>query len=105
MALIHPSLVVVFGPSIDIGAGKGLFHLNRSVIHEGDMERGSGKPPYFDGTNYPYRMIRMFVHLQEQIDQRNANSKAHSILFLSLSLSEFERVSDCTTAREIYVRL
>jgi len=28
-----------------------------------------------------------------------------SVLFSSLSLSEFERVSDCTTAREIWVRL
>ena len=42
---------------------------------------------------------------QEQIDQHNANSKACSFLFLSLSLSEFERVSDCATAREIWVRL
>ena len=40
-----------------------------------------------------------------QIDQHNTNSKAHSVLFFSLSLSEFERVSDCTTAREIWVRL
>ena len=42
---------------------------------------------------------------QEQIDQHNANSKARSVIFSSLSLSEFERVSDCTTAREIWVRL
>jgi hypothetical protein len=34
------------------------------VIHEGDMERGSGKPPFFDGTNYPYWKIRMSAHLQ-----------------------------------------
>ena len=42
---------------------------------------------------------------QEQIDQHNANSKARSVLFSSLLLPEFERVSDCTTAREIWVRL
>ena len=42
---------------------------------------------------------------QEQIDQHNTNSKACSVLFSSLSLSKFERVSDCTTAREIFVRL
>ena len=42
---------------------------------------------------------------QEQIDQYNSNSKAHSVLFSSLPLSEFERVSDCTTAQEIWVRL
>jgi hypothetical protein len=39
---------------------------------------------------------------QEQIDQHNTNSKAHSVLFLSLSLSEFEQISDCTTtARDL----
>jgi hypothetical protein len=35
------------------------------MIHEGDMERGSGKPPFFDGTNYPYWKIHMSAHLQE----------------------------------------
>jgi len=34
------------------------------VIHEGDIKRGSGKPPHFDGTNYPYWKIRMSAHLQ-----------------------------------------
>ena len=38
---------------------------------------------------------------QDHKDRHNANSKARSVLFSSLSLSEFERVSDCTTAREI----
>jgi hypothetical protein len=101
------------------------------VIYEGDMERGSGKPPFFDGTNYPYWKIRMSVHLQgidwlvweicedatyvvleprarvtqDQKDRHNANSRARTVLFSSLSLQEFERVSDCTTAREIWVRL
>ena len=101
------------------------------MIHEGDMERGSGKPPHFDGSNYPYWKIRMSAHLQgidwlvweicedatyvvlpvaarttqDHKDRHNANSKARSVLFSSLSLSEFERVSDCTTAREIWVRL
>ena len=42
---------------------------------------------------------------QEQIDQHNTNSKARSVLFSSLSLSEFELISDCTTAREIWMRL
>ena len=93
------------------------------------MECGSGKPPFFDGTNYPYWKIRMSAHLQgidwkvweicenanyvvlearitqDEIDQHNANKKAHSVIFLSLSLSEFERVSDYMTAREIWVRL
>ena len=95
------------------------------------MERGSGKPPFFDGTNYPYWKIRMSAHLQgidwlvweicedatfvvleprarttqDQKDRHNANSRARSVLFSSLSLPEFERVSDCATAREIWVRL
>ena len=93
------------------------------------MERGSSKPPLFDGTNYPYWKIRMLAHLQgidwkvweicenanyvvfdarntqDQIDQHNANSKARSVLFLSLSLSEFEKLSNCTITREIWVRL
>ena len=34
------------------------------VIHEGDMECGSGKPPFFDGTNYPYWKIHMSAHHQ-----------------------------------------
>jgi hypothetical protein len=95
------------------------------------MERGSGKPPFFDGTNYPYWKIRMSAHLQgidwlvweicedatyvvleprarvtqDQNDRHNANSRARTVLFSSLSLQEFESVSDCTTAREIWVRL
>ena len=95
------------------------------MIHKGDMERGSGKPPFFDGTNYPYWKICMSTHLQgidgkvweicedttyvvlepharttqEQRDLHNANSRARSVLFSSLFLSEFERVSDCATVR------
>jgi hypothetical protein len=42
---------------------------------------------------------------QDQKDWQNSNSRARAILFSSLSLQEFERVSDCTTAREIWVWL
>jgi hypothetical protein len=42
---------------------------------------------------------------QDQKDRHNANSRARIVLFSSLSFQEFERVSDCTTAREIWVRL
>jgi hypothetical protein len=82
------------------------------MIHEGDMERGSSKPPLFDGTNYPYWKIRMSAHvqgidwlvweicedttyvvlepharvMQDQKDQHNANSRARVVLFSSLSL-------------------
>jgi hypothetical protein len=38
---------------------------------------------------------------QDQKDWHNANSRAHAVPFLSLSLQEFKRVSDCTNAREI----
>ena len=80
------------------------------------MERGSGRPPFFDGTNYPYWKIRKSVHLQnisswvweicedtdymvlaaridqEQMDQHEANSKSRNAIFLTcrfLSLIEF----------------
>ena len=83
------------------------------------MDRGFGhfgKPPEFDGVNYPFWKIKMQAHLmgidwrvweivenphyevlaarvgQEQIDQHNANSRARSVLFSSfriLSLSMF----------------
>jgi hypothetical protein len=42
---------------------------------------------------------------QDQIDQLNANSRARNALFSYLSLSEFEQVSDLTTARENWVKL
>jgi len=42
---------------------------------------------------------------QEQIDQHNANSRARSLLFSALKDPDFERVSDCSTAREIWKRL
>jgi hypothetical protein len=42
---------------------------------------------------------------QDHKDRHNANSRARTVLFSSLSLPEFERVSDCATAREIWVRL
>jgi hypothetical protein len=97
------------------------------MLYEGDMECGSGKPPFFDESNYPYWKIRMSAHLQgidwlvweickdatyvvlepharvmqDQKDWHNANSRVLAVLFSSLSLLEFERVSDCTTAREI----
>jgi hypothetical protein len=47
----------------------------------------------------------MLVSLKTKKDQHNANSRACVVLFSSLSLQEFERVSDCTTAQEIWVRL
>ena len=102
------------------------------MIREGDMDHGyghHGKPPEFDGVNYPFWKIKMQAHLmgvdwrvweivedphyevlaahvgQDQIDQHNANSRARSLLFSALRDADFERVSDCSTAREIWRRL
>ena len=93
------------------------------------MERGLGKLPFFDGTNYPYWKIRMSAYLesissrvweicederykvlaarvgQEQIDQHEANSKARNALFSCLSPTEFNRVSHHATTREIWKTL
>ena len=90
---------------------------------------GFGKPPEFDGKNFAHWKVKMQAHLsgvdwrvweivedqgyevlaarvgQEQIDQHNANNRARSILFSSLKEADFERVSDCKTAREIWNRL
>ena len=54
--------------------------------------------------NEGYRVLAACVD-QLQITQHNANSRARSILFSSLSLPEFERVSNLTTAREIWQTL
>ena len=87
------------------------------------MERGSGRPSFFDGTNYPYLKIRMSAYLQsigshvweicedadyvvlaarigqEQIDQHEANSKARNAIFSCLSLSKFEWLSHLARLR------
>ena len=99
------------------------------MIREGDMERGSSKPPYFDGTNYAYWKIHMSAYLQsldwrvweicedpnyevlaarvgqEQIDKHNTNSRAHNALFSCLSPTELDRVSHLSMAREIWGKL
>ena len=87
------------------------------------MERGSGKPPFFDRTNYPYMKIYMSTYLQdidwrvweicedatyvvlgarvtqEQIDQHNANSRARSVLFLSHYIATPRLVIDGLTLK------
>jgi hypothetical protein len=78
------------------------------------MERGVGKPPFFDGTNYSYWKIRMSAYLQSisyrvweifldvifdstsdritpiQMEFHDSNNKAQNALFSCLSLGEFE---------------
>ena len=51
--------------------------------------------PICENANYVVLDAR---NTQNQIDQHNANSKARSVLFLSLSLSEFEclQLYDCS---------
>jgi hypothetical protein len=47
----------------------------------------------------------VLIPLRTRKDRHNVNSRAHAVLFSSLSLPEFERVSDCATAREIWLML
>lgn len=95
-----------------------------------DREYGHhGKLSEFDGVNYPFWKIKMKPHLmgidwcvweivedpnyevlaacvgQEQLDRHNANSQALNVLLSSLRDTDFERVSDCKTAHEIWKRL
>jgi hypothetical protein len=89
------------------------------------MEQGVGKPPFFDGTNYPYWKIHMSMYLQSisylvweicldanfdatidritpiQMEFHDWNNKSLNALFLRLSLGEFERVGQLTTAHQI----
>jgi hypothetical protein len=93
------------------------------------MERGVGKPLFFDGTNYPYWKIRMSAYLRSisyrvweicldaifdatsdqitpiQMEFHDSNNKARNALFLCLSLGEFERVRHLTTAHQIWSTL
>jgi hypothetical protein len=38
-----------------------------SKFYEGDMGSGVGKPPFFDGTNYPYWKIRTGISLEYKV--------------------------------------
>jgi hypothetical protein len=89
------------------------------------MECDVGKPPFFNGMNYPYWKIRMSAFLQSigyrvweicldvafdaaspritpiQLEFHDSNNKARNALFSCLSLAEFERVGHLPTAHEI----
>jgi hypothetical protein len=89
------------------------------------MKHGVGKPPFFDGTNYPYWKIRMSAYLQSigykvweicldvafnaaseriipiQVEFHDLNNKDRNTLFSCLSLGEFERVGHLAMAHEI----
>jgi hypothetical protein len=78
------------------------------------MECGVGKPPFFDGANYPYWKIHMSLFLQSigyrvwdicldvafnaaserinpiQVEFHDSNNKDRNTLFSCLSLGEFE---------------
>jgi hypothetical protein len=93
------------------------------------MERGVDKPPFFDGTNYPYWKIHMSAYLQSisyrvweicldaifdatsdqitpiQMEFHDPNNKARNALFSCLSLGEFERVGHLSTAHQIWSTL
>jgi hypothetical protein len=102
---------------------------NRFEIHIGDMERGSGKPPFFNGTNYLYSKIRLSTLLQSigykvweicldvafnatservtpiQVEFHDSNNKAHNALFSCHSQGEFEQVRHLATAHETWSTL
>ena len=87
------------------------------------------KPPIFDGTDYDYWKVRMRAYLlslgsevweicedpdyenltvratELQVRRHEANSKAYNALIACLARTEFDRVSDLLTAREIWARL
>ena len=89
------------------------------------MERGVGKPPFFDGTNYPYWKIHMSAYLQSisyrvweicldptfevqgarimplKIEFHDSNNKARNALFSCLPLAEFERLGHLGMTHEI----
>ena len=93
------------------------------------MDRGASKPPLFDGKNYAHWKIRMCAYLQgidskvweicenaqyrvlatrttpEQKEQHEANCKARNALYAALFPTEFDRISDLPTAREIWLKL
>jgi hypothetical protein len=93
------------------------------------MEHGVGKPPFFDGTNYPYWKIHISTYLQSigyivleicldvvfnavseritpiQVEFHDSNNKACNTLFSCLSPTEFERVGHFTMAHEIWSTL
>jgi hypothetical protein len=90
------------------------------------MEHGVGKPPLFNGTNYPYCKIRMSAYLQSigyhvwkicldasfdvasaritpiETKFHDSNNKACNALFLCLSLAEFEQVGHLAMAHQIW---
>jgi hypothetical protein len=98
-------------------------------MHVGNMERGVGKPPFFDGTNYPYWKILMSAYLQSisyrvweicldanfdatsdritpiQMEFHDSKNKAQNALFSCLSLNEFERVRHLTMTHQIWSTL
>ena len=88
------------------------------------------RPPYFDGTNYVYWKMRMQNFLiatdyqlwlvvkdgrlvmntedrysAEDIDQIQKDAKAKNSLYCALAASEFEKISSCDTAKEIWDKL
>ena len=86
------------------------------------------RPPLFEGTNYTYWKLRMKMWLQandfsiwekcesayvipekpetgytvEQIHHLGLNAKAMNSLYCALSSEEFNRISQCETAHEIW---
>ncbi|KAE8655891.1 Lysophosphatidyl acyltransferase 2, putative isoform 1 [Hibiscus syriacus] len=60
------------------------------------------KPPFFNGANYTYWKNRMS---EEETRMFQLNLKAIHILFCALGPDEYEKISSCTTAKEIWDKL
>ena len=105
------------------------FQFNSTIIPE---SQSSHMPPLFDGTDYSYWKTRMMIFIKaieialwkmvidgytpienpvglvqiaEQEKLENLNAKATYILYCGLSKTEFNRISNCTTTKEIWTLL
>ncbi|CAO2038777.1 unnamed protein product [Urochloa humidicola] len=95
-----------------------------------EIESDVGKPPHFDGTNYPYWQVRMSYYLEAKgldvwrvtekrmkpltrpnnptkADERelHLNAIAQNSIFESLSMEVFNHVCDLKSAHEIWTTL
>ncbi|KAK9163296.1 hypothetical protein Syun_004198 [Stephania yunnanensis] len=102
--------------------------LDPARLREGNS---SSRPPYFDGTNYAHWKVRMKFYIRaqnrflwdaiesgytppdkplkeytaEEIKIELSNDQAMNHLFCALSENEFNRVSACQTAKEVWEKL
>lgn len=87
----------------------------------------SSAPPFFDGSNYAYWKVRMRAHLKSRTDnvwlaigtgwtrlegvcdtwskevcaKSDCNNKEINTIFMVVSYDEFQRISNCETAKDV----